>query len=80
MELDFNKPSPRPQAKDLKEAQQIIDALWLHIAKPHERIERQAAEIADLKEKLNTNTSNSSNPLRPTFQKAKKENQAARCW
>jgi hypothetical protein len=54
MELDFNKPSP--QAKDLAEAQQIIDALWLHVAKLHELIERQTVEMVDLKEKLNTNS------------------------
>lgn len=71
MELDFNKPSP--QAKNLKEAQQIIDALWLHIAKLHELIERQAAEIADLKEKLNTNSSNSSKPPSTDFSKKPKK-------
>jgi transposase len=58
------------QAKDLKEAQQIIDALWLHMANLHELIERQ---IADLKEKLNTNSRNSSKPPSADYSKKPKK-------
>lgn len=72
MELDFSKPAPR--VRNLEEAQQIIDALWFHIAKLQAVIERQSAEIADLKEKLNTNSSNSSKPPSSDgFKKSKKK-------
>ena len=66
MNPDFTKPAP--QAQTLEEAQQIINTLWTIV------IELQA-EIADLKEKLNTNSQNSSkSPSSDPF-KARKNKQ-----
>jgi transposase len=74
MKMDFTQPPPK--AKTLKEAQQIIDALWVfcrelsirvdeqekQIKAQQKQIEAQKKEIESLKEKLNTNPKNSSKP------------------
>jgi transposase len=58
MEFNFSNPAPHPGT--LEEAQQIIDALWSCSSdfQKNERI--LTARISDLKEKLNTNSTNSS--------------------
>jgi uncharacterized coiled-coil protein SlyX len=67
MKLDFSKPAP--QAQTLEEAQQIINALWAII------VELQA-KVADLEEKLNTNSKNSSkSPSSDLFKTKKKQKQ-----
>ena len=60
MELDFTQPPPK--AKTLEEAQEIINALWIFCGDLLKRVELQQKEIEVLKEKLNTNSNNSSNP------------------
>lgn len=63
MEMDFTQPPPR--VKTLEEAQNLINALWAlcaEIPKMKQQIEEQRKEIEDLKEKLNTNSNNSSKP------------------
>ena len=67
MKLDFTQPPPQP--KTLEEAQEIINALWVFCRELSERvesqqkqIEAQQKEINELKEKLNTNSKNSSKP------------------
>lgn len=60
MNLDFSQPAP--QAKTLDEAQQIIDALWAVIAGYQASQKTLATRLADLEEKLNTHSGNSSKP------------------
>ena len=63
MELDLSLPPPK--AKNLEEAHGIINALWAlcqEIPLLRKRIEEQEVEISKLKEKLNTNSTNSSKP------------------
>jgi uncharacterized coiled-coil protein SlyX len=64
MKLDFSKPAP--QAQTLEETQQIINALWAIVAELQ-------AKVADLEEKLNTNSKNSSKPPSIDSFKAKKK-------
>ena len=70
MELDFSKPAP--QAKTLEEAQQIINALWEHLAKIHASHQALTLKVAELEEKLNTNSNNSSKAPSTDLFKAKK--------
>ena len=66
MELDFTQPPP--QVNTLDEARAVIAALWVLCAECAEisalkkQIAAQQKEIESLKEKLNTNSNNSSNP------------------
>jgi hypothetical protein len=67
MEMDFTQPPPK--AKTLEEAQEIINVLWKFCGDLLKRVEEQQKtiatlqqEVADLKEKLNTNSKNSSKP------------------
>jgi len=46
----------------MKDYEQIISTLLAKIAELEKVIEQQAAEIADLKKRLNKNSSNSSKP------------------
>lgn len=82
MKFDFSKPAP--QAKTLKEAQQIIDAVWdiaveiqtnqQALIQAQALIQTQALKIADLEEKLNTNSRNSSkSPSSDLFYQPKKK-------
>lgn len=93
MKMDFTQPPPK--AKTLKEAQQIIDALWCFCRELSIRVEDQQRQIEDqqrliedqrnqiqaqkkeielLKEKLNTNSKNSSKPpSSDRFKKAAKK-------
>lgn len=52
-QLDINKPAPKP--KTLKEAQQLIDALW-------QAVGDLAKQVEGLKEQLETSSENSSQP------------------
>jgi transposase len=56
MKLDFTKPAP--QLRTLEEAQELIQALWTLCTE----IPKLKKHIADLEEKLNTNSNNSSKP------------------
>ena len=69
MELDFTQPPPI--AKTLQEAQEIINALWGFCRTLSARADEQQKEIELLKEKLNTNSKNSSKP--PSSDKFKKK-------
>lgn len=71
MKIDLSQPAPR--VKTLEEAQTLIDGLWALlqeqtkrfeeiIAAQAKQIEWQAKRIAELEEKLNTNSKNSSKP------------------
>lgn len=60
MELDFTQPAPR--AKTLEEAQEIIDLLWSMLGELSKRVASQSKRIADLEERLRTNSKNSSKP------------------
>jgi transposase len=67
MNMDFTQPPPK--AKTLEEAQEIINALWKfcgellrRVDEQQKKIEAQQKEIDELKEKLNTNSNNSSKP------------------
>jgi transposase len=72
MKFDFSNPAP--QAKTLSEAQQIIDAMWDIVVKLQTSHQILTAKIADLEEKLNTNSSNSSkSPSSDLFHKPKKK-------
>lgn len=72
MKFDFS--TPAPQAKTLSEAQQIIDVLWSIIAELQTSHQVLTAKIADLEEKLNTNSRNSSKaPSSDLFHQPKKK-------
>jgi transposase len=58
MNFDFNKAAPRP--KTLKKAQLVIDALWVNAIQHNNENQILKIQIVDLKEKLNTNSKNSS--------------------
>lgn len=80
MEMDFS--GPAPQVKTLEEAQQIIDALWRVCGEFQKAILELKAEntflkkkVAELEEKLNTNSRNSSNP--PSSDKPNQKNSNA---
>ena len=60
MEFDFSKPTP--QAKNLEEAQQIIDALWCQFVEMQASHQALILTVAKQEEKLNTNSTNSSKP------------------
>jgi transposase len=70
MKPDFTQPPPQPRT--LKEAQELINVLWAlcaeiptlkqRIDEQQHLIEAQQKEIEELKEKLNTNSDNSSKP------------------
>ena len=89
MELDFTQPPP--QANTLEAAQEIINALWSfcgellkrvdtqqkQIEEQQKQIEKQQKEIESLKEKLNTNSNNSSNPPSSDRYSSDKKNQGA---
>ena len=64
MKFDFSQPAP--QAQTPEEAQKIIDALWFCAAKLQ-------AKVANLEEKLNTNSKNSSKSPSSDLFKAKKQ-------
>jgi len=51
-----------PQASTLEEAQQLIDVLWSKLHEQMQRLEEQSKRIAELEEKLKTNSRNSSKP------------------
>lgn len=68
--MDFDFSQPPPQIQTLAEAQSLIDALWSYCAEAEACAEKQSLQIVDLKEKLNTNSSNSSKaPSSDLFQK-----------
>ena len=69
MDMDFTKPAPK--ARTLEEAQEIINALWKFCGELLKRIDNQQKEIDELKEKLNTNSMNSSKP--PSSESFKKK-------
>lgn len=64
MKFDFSQPAP--QAQTLEEAQQLINTLWSCVAELQ-------AKVADLEEKLNTNSKNSSKAPSTDLFKAKKQ-------
>ena len=70
MKFDFNQPSP--QAKSLKEAQEIINALWNRSSEFQKNELALSSKITDLEEKLNTNSTNSSKAPSSDLFKAKK--------
>ncbi len=74
MKFDFTKPTP--QAKTLKKAQKIINVLWDRLFESQNESQKKElaliSEIADLKEKLNTNSSNSSKAPSSDLFKTKK--------
>jgi len=81
MKLDFTQPPP--QAKTLEEAQEIINALWSFCGELLKRIDVQDKQIAEqqkeidaLKEKLNSNSNNSSNPPSSDRYKSGNKNQS----
>jgi transposase len=85
MDMDFTKPAPK--ARTLDEAQEIINALWKFCGELSKRIdeqqkiiETQKKEIAELKEKLNINSRNSSKPpsSEPFKKKPKKRKRSKR--
>lgn len=98
MKLDFTQPPPKPQT--LKEAQEIINALWkfcgqleatcaklsarldeqqAKIEAQQIKIEAQQKEIRELKEKLNTNSRNSSKPpSQDSFKKTTEKKQKSK--
>jgi len=70
MKFDFSK-SP-PQLETLKEAQAFIDGLWCYVSDAQKSEQGLLLKIADLEEKLNTNSSNSSkSPSSDIFKKKK---------
>lgn len=72
MKFDFGNPAP--QAKTLDEAQQIIDVLWDVMVGYQASHQALASKIADLEEKLKTNSNNSSkSPSSDWFTKKKKK-------
>lgn len=81
MKLDFTQPPP--QAKTLEEAQEIINALWSFCGEllkrvdlQEKQIEEQQKEMDALKEKLNINSNNSSNPPSSDRYKTGNKNQS----
>jgi transposase len=77
MKMDFTQPPPKP--KTLKEAQEIINALWCFCAELSKRVDEQQKTIkAQLKrielleENLKTNSKNSSLPPSMDIRKNKK--------
>lgn len=85
MDMDFTKPPPK--ARTLEEAQDIINILWKFCGELSKRIdeqqkliETQQKEIEELKEKLNTNSKNSSKPpsSEPFKKKSKKKKKSKR--
>ena len=70
MELDFSKPAP--QAKNLEEAQEIIEVLWKALGELHASHQALTLKVIELKEKLKTNSNNSSKPPSADLFKAKK--------
>jgi transposase len=82
MEIDFTQPPPRP--KTLEQCYDLIDALWALCA-PIPELQKQIHELkiemtalkkenAELKEKLNLNSNNSSKPPSSDFFKKNKKN------
>ena len=70
MKFDFSK-SP-PQLETLKEAQAFINGLWCYVSDAQKSEQGLLLKIADLEEKLNTNSSNSSkSPSSDIFKKKK---------
>ena len=67
MEMDFS--GPPPQARNLEEAQQIINTLWQMLGEMHKeikrldrKVEQQSEEIKKLKGQLSLYSRNSSKP------------------
>jgi hypothetical protein len=58
MKFDFSQPTPQP--KNFEEALKIISALWSCSAEWQKVKRTLTLKIADLEEKLNTNSTNSS--------------------
>ena len=70
MEFDFSKPAPN--ARSLNEAQQFIHALWNNAIEFQTIQQTLASKVADLEERLKTNSSNSSlSPSSDLFTKKK---------
>jgi len=61
LKRDFSKLAL--QDKNLEEAQKIINALWEHPAKIHASYQALTLKVAELEEKLKTNSNNSSTDL-----------------
>jgi len=60
MELDLSKPAPKP--KTLKECHELIDVLWKALGKMNKKFGELDQRLADLTEKININSKNSSMP------------------
>jgi transposase len=74
MKFDFSNAAPK--AETLYEAQQIIEDLWGCVAVYEKKQKKLHSEIAELKEKLKTNSSNSSKPpSSDPFRKKEKKKQ-----
>lgn len=79
IQLDFSKPAPKPSS--IEECHLIIDALWSFCGNLQKEVDLLKQEVmalkkenAELKEKLNSNSSNSSKPPSTDFKKKKKSN------
>lgn len=77
IELDFSKPAPKPST--IEECHLLIDALCTFCGKLSKEVELLKQEVvvlkkqnAELQEKLNTNSKNSSKPPSTDFKKKKK--------
>jgi len=70
MKFDFNQPPPQPET--LKEACEIINALWDHSTGFQQNELALILQITDLEEKLNTNSTNSSKSPSSDLFKTKK--------
>lgn len=79
IELDFTKPAPKPSS--VEDCHAVIDALWAFCGNLQKELELLKQEIlilkqenAELKERINTNSNNSSKPPSTDNKKKNKKN------